>query len=123
MSVASAQNENQETKRLPLTPEEIADRRVPANPQVSPDGRFVAFTVATASQKGEHKEQAIWLSRDWAAAEQFTAGIAEDANPVWSPDGNRLLFVSDRAERGKSKLYLLRLDGGEALSLGELEGE
>jgi dipeptidyl aminopeptidase/acylaminoacyl peptidase len=123
MSVASAQTENQETKRLPLTPEEIADRRVPADPQISPDGRFVAFTVATASQKGEHKERAIWLSREGGAAEQFTAGIAEDINPNWSPDGTRLLFVSDRAERGTSKVYLLRLDGGEALPLGELQGE
>ncbi|HKG27086.1 MAG TPA: S9 family peptidase, partial [Thermomicrobiales bacterium] len=42
---------------------------------------------------------------------------------AWSPDGTRLLFVSDRAERGTSKLYLLRLDGGEARPLGDLQGD
>lgn len=123
MSAASAQTAQQESKRLPLTPEEIADRRVPGDPRVSPDGRLVAFTVAAASQKGEHREQAIWLSRDGAAAEQFTAGISEDTDPRWSPDGRQLLFISDRAQRGTSKLYLLRVDGGEALPLGDLEGE
>jgi dipeptidyl aminopeptidase/acylaminoacyl peptidase len=123
MSVASAQTEIRETKGLPLTPEEIADRRVPTNPRMSSDGRLVAFTVAAASQKGEHKEQAIWLSRDGGAAEQFTAGVGEDADPLWSPDGSHLLFVSDRAERGTAKLYLLRTDGGEAQPLGELQGE
>ncbi|MEA2524616.1 MAG: hypothetical protein QOF73_1843 [Thermomicrobiales bacterium] len=123
MPGVSDRTDNDQTKRLPLTPEEIADRRVPADPQVTPDGRLVAFTVAAASQKGEHKEQAIWLSRDAGAAEQFTSGTAEDADPRWSPDGSRLLFVSDRAERGTSKLYLLRVDGGEARPLGELQGE
>jgi dipeptidyl aminopeptidase/acylaminoacyl peptidase len=106
-----------------LTPEELADRRVPANPRVSPDGRLVAFTVAAASQRGEHKEQAIWLSRDGRAAEQFTAGVAEDGEPRWSPDGRRLLFLSDRAERGVSKVYLMRVDGGEAQPLGDLRGK
>ena len=109
----------------PLTPEELADRLVPADPRLSPDGRAVVFAVAPAGKKGEHKEQALWIAREGEPARPLTAGVAHDANPRWSPDGRRLLFCSDRAERGDEtfKLYLLPLDGGEAQPLGDLQGE
>ncbi|MGH2559039.1 MAG: prolyl oligopeptidase family serine peptidase [Thermomicrobiales bacterium] len=107
----------------PLTPEELADRLVPSDARISPDGRHVAFTVAPAGRKGEHPEQAIWLSRDGAPAEPFTSGIAGDEAPRWSPDGSKLLFLSDRAERGTCQIYLISLTGGEARPLGDLKGE
>lgn len=113
----------QPAKPAPLTPEELADRLAPSDPRISPDGRHVAFAVAPAGRRGEHPDQAIWLSRDGAPAEQFTSGIACDNAPRWSPDGTRLLFLSDRAEREKSKLYLISLNGGEARALGDLESE
>src|SRR4051794_37598264 len=107
----------------PLTPAELADRLTPSDPRISPDGKLVAFRVAPMGKKSEHAEGAIWLSRNGEAATQFTSGVANDRSPRWSPDGSRLVFISDRAERGKDKLYLLPLNGGEALPLGELTGE
>src|SRR5688500_243851 len=85
----------------PLTPEEIVDRPVPEKPALSPDGASVAFTVRPYGRKGEHDERAIWLSRNGAPGEAFTSGTADDNWPVWSPDGTKLLFTSDRKERGK----------------------
>lgn len=111
------------TERKPLTPEEIADRLIPEDVQLSPDGRDVAFNVRAASKKGEHWEKAIWLSRDGAPAAAFTSGVSDDRSPRWSPDGTRLAFISDRKEREKSKLYVIRLDGGEARPIGDLEGD
>ncbi|MFL5762080.1 MAG: S9 family peptidase [Thermomicrobiales bacterium] len=107
----------------PLTPAELTDRLSPTDPQISLDGAFVAFTVAPMAKKGEHLESAIWMSRNGESAVQFTSGVAHDHSPRWSPDGRKLLFLSDRAERGKDKLYLLPLDGGEAKALGDLSGE
>jgi dipeptidyl aminopeptidase/acylaminoacyl peptidase len=109
----------------PLTPEELADRLVPGDPRLSPDGRHVLFVVAPAGKKGEHKDSALWLSRDGAPAKPFTAGTANDHSPRWSPDGTQILFCSDRAERGseKHKLYLIPAAGGEARPLGDLQGE
>jgi dipeptidyl aminopeptidase/acylaminoacyl peptidase len=109
----------------PLTPEEIADRPRPNDPQISPDGRHVLFTVSAAAKKGETPEAAIWLSRDGAPAKPFTSGVANDQSPRWSPDSARVAFLSDRAdkERKKSKLYVIELAGGEAQPLGELEGD
>jgi dipeptidyl aminopeptidase/acylaminoacyl peptidase len=108
----------------PLTPEELADREVPAEPRISPDGRSVVFVVATAGQQGEHPQSALWISRDGAPVRKLTAGVFEDRAPRWSPDGSKLLFLSDRVERGKEKgLYVLPMDGGEALQLGDLAGK
>ena len=106
----------------PLTPEEVVDRHVPADPQFAPDGSSLLFTVAPGGRVGEHKDQALWVARDGAAARPFTAGTAHDANPRWSPDGRHVLFTSDRAERGEHRLYLLAMDGGEARPLGDLHG-
>ncbi|MCC6792983.1 MAG: PD40 domain-containing protein, partial [Thermomicrobiales bacterium] len=116
---------SEKNERKPLTPEEIADRLIPSDPQISPDGRHVAFVVNATSKKEKHWEKSIWLSRDGAAAAPFTTGVAADQNPRWSPDSARLVFVSDRkdSEHEKGKLYLIRLDGGEAQPLGELEGD
>jgi dipeptidyl aminopeptidase/acylaminoacyl peptidase len=115
--------EDQVTPPSPLTPAELADRLTASDPRISPDGTMVAFAVAPMGKKSEHAERAIWLSRNVEPAVQFTSGVANDHSPRWSPNGNRLLFLSDRAERGKDKLYLLPLDGGEAKPLSELSGE
>lgn len=111
--------------RLPLTPEELADRLVPEHPRISPDGRSVVFGVAPKGTSGKHKDQVLWISRDGAPARPLTGGGAHDADPRWSPAGDRLLFRSDRHERGDDtfRLYVLPMAGGEARPLGDLTGE
>src|SRR4051794_29431004 len=98
----------------PLTPEEIADRLIAEDPQISPDGKSVAFAVRPTGKKGEQVERAIWLSRGDQSAFQLTSGTADDQSPRWSPDGKRLAFISDRKTREKYRVYVLKLDGGEA---------
>jgi dipeptidyl aminopeptidase/acylaminoacyl peptidase len=123
----------------PLTPEELTDRLVPEDPRISPDGRSVVFAVAPRGQRDKRKRQAIWLARDGASAQPLTAGAAHDANPRWSPDGQRILFCSDRPvatastpatpapteddDEERFRLFLIALNGGEAQPLGNLVGE
>src|SRR4051794_32159401 len=107
------------TATHPLTAEMIVDGRVPDDPQLSPDGRFVAFTVATAARREEYPQSAIWLARTDHAMppRQLTTGVANDTHPRWSPDGTWLYFLSDRAKRDKAQLQRLALAGGEAEAL------
>lgn len=107
----------------PLKAREIVDRLAPRAPTISRDGRLVAFEVAPWGYKGKSPSRAIWVSRDGAAARQFTTGTAVDSNPVWSPDGSRLAFLSNRNDEKKAQIFLMAADGGEAAALGKLDGE
>ena len=106
------------------TPEILADVRVPSDPRMSPDGRWVAATVAPVGKRDAHRASAIWLASTAGDidARQLTSGLAEDSHPRWAPDSQRLVFVSDRAKRGVNQLYLLNLAGGEATALTDEAG-
>jgi dipeptidyl aminopeptidase/acylaminoacyl peptidase len=105
-----------------LTAELIVDQQFPQDVQIAPDGKEVAYILAPWGKKEEYETSAIWVaSADRAReARQFTAGEAHDWHPRWSPDGQRLAFLSDRAKRGTAQLYLIAADGGEALALTSL---
>jgi Tol biopolymer transport system component len=77
------------------------------NPRFSPDGRRIAMSITSGGQSD------LWIY-DWArdAPTKFTFDSANDGGPVWSPDGRRLAFYSDRATRGINQLYWQRSDGG-----------
>src|SRR5437660_6189052 len=83
------------------------------NPQLSPDGKWVAYTVTEQSLKDNRGIARIWLA-DVAsgAVRQLTAGPGSDRQPRWSPDGRTLAFVSTR-ENG-AQLWVLPIAGGEA---------
>lgn len=107
----------------PIKAKTIVDRLVPLNPAISQDGALVAFTVAPGGYKGEHPKRSIWLSRNGEAARQFTSGKAVDSNPVFSPDGTKLAFLSNRNNDEKTQIFTISLAGGEASSLGKFDGE
>jgi dipeptidyl aminopeptidase/acylaminoacyl peptidase len=108
-----------------ITAEELADRMVPADPRISPDGSRVAFVAAPVGKTGEHRIRAIWIGEHGQPARQLTAGTANDHSPRWSPDGRHLLFQSDRLKPGddEQRLFVLPIAGGEARPLGDLVGE
>jgi Tol biopolymer transport system component len=109
----------------PLSPEEIVDRIVPADPQISPDGSRVAFVAEPVGRKGEKKIRALWLADGQSPARQLTSGAANDGDPRWSPDAMRILFLFDRVpgEDESLRLFLLPIADGEAQASGNLSGE
>ena len=92
-----------------------------SDPQVSPDGRRVAFVATTLSEERDEYLSAIWLvDSDGGAPRRFTAGPKRDTSPRWSPDGRRLAFISERDGK-KPQLYSIPLDGGEPTRLTDLK--
>ncbi|HEX4379433.1 MAG TPA: hypothetical protein VH022_05340, partial [Candidatus Acidoferrum sp.] len=83
-----------------------------AEPAVSPDGKWVVYTVATPDMDANRSASNIWLvSTESGAPIQLTQS-GKDSSPAWSPDGKLIAFLSSRA--GESQVYLLSMDGGEA---------
>lgn len=112
------------TETRQLTAELLADLNVPSDPQVSPDGRWLAASVTTTATADKDRRAAIWLADTTGTrdARQITTGAANDTCPRWSPDGRELAFLSDRKERGKRQLQLLTLEGGEAREITDVRG-
>ncbi|GAA5534890.1 S9 family peptidase [Deinococcus aluminii] len=106
----------------PPGPESLLALAFPSDPQVSPEGRRVAFVLSRVEEEQPRQPEAdfarpryksrLWLS-DGGAARPLTQGEGRDSSPRWSPDGQTLAFV--REEGGhKGQLFLLPLTGGEA---------
>src|SRR3979490_370757 len=95
-----------------LTAEMIVDLTIPMGPQISPDGSLLAYTLQSKSKKDQHPTANIWLKTvdDSQPSRQFTSGDTFDHNPKWSPDGTQIAFLSDRANRGFSQLYLIAVN-------------
>src|ERR1022692_1682260 len=111
------------TEAVPeLTAELIVDGAVPQQPVISPDGRWVAYTVAPVGKRGERRVSALRLAAADASSppRQLTAGTAADSAPRWAPDPAALFFLSDRT--GSAQLHRIRLDGGEAEALTAWRG-
>jgi dipeptidyl aminopeptidase/acylaminoacyl peptidase len=94
-----------------------------ADPQISPDGRQVAFVRVTVNKKKEGYDTAIWIvpTDGSEAPRAFTNG--QDTSPRWAPDGSRLAFSRAVEKDGKpqpAQLYVLSLKGGEARALTDL---
>ncbi len=103
-----------------LKPSDLHDLNFASDVQISGDGRLVAFVVSKASNNRKGYESAIHLSRDGAAATQFTAGTGKDAAPRFSRDGTLLAFTRSTWDQ-KAQLMLMPLAGGEALALTSLK--
>jgi len=76
-------------------------------PSVSPDGSQVAFA---------YKGDIYKVSINGGQAARLTANDAFDSSPVWSPDGEKIAFVSDR-ENGAKDIFVMSSDGGPAQRL------
>ncbi|MCG6925620.1 MAG: S9 family peptidase [Acidobacteria bacterium] len=103
----------------PIDVDDLFDVREAHDPQLSPDSRFVAYTVTSTSLKDDKSETRIFMApAAGAEAIALTAeGVSSD-HPRWSPDGRFLAFLSKRKE-GKTQVYLLNRLGGEAEKLTE----
>ena len=108
--------------RRGVTAEDYLAFEQAGEPQISPDGKAVAYTVTTIDRKTNRRFTRIWMIANTGAAEPrpFTGETASSHSPRWSPDGTRLAFLAAR-DGGKTQIWVMPGQGGDAQRVTNLE--
>jgi dipeptidyl aminopeptidase/acylaminoacyl peptidase len=109
------------------TPEQMMKVQRIATVRPSPDGKQAAYVVTEAIMTPEKSEYlnhihlANFSTGAEATSRQITFGEKSATQPVWSPDGKRLAFLSNRS--GKNQIYVLHLAGGEGEPITDMKAD
>jgi dipeptidyl aminopeptidase/acylaminoacyl peptidase len=108
-------------RKRKITAEDLYKLRLPVALSISPCEKFIGY-IAERMDKKEKKYFSNILMHDLKTdrSVQFTHGDHSDQQPVWSPDGARLAFVSTRDK--KTGIYIMPSGGGAEKKLIEIEG-
>src|SRR3954470_6463552 len=83
--------------KRPLKVDDLFNLKEVRDPQRSPDGKWVAYTVARAIKDTDKNDTDVWMvSWDGQQQVQLTSTPEGESSPRWSPDGKFLSFVSSR---------------------------
>ena len=121
---ADATPANGTAVRRTLTADDFYRVQALSDPQVSPDGLWVAYVVTAADRESDESRSAVWMV-SWDGKQQLalTGAAAGIDKPRWSPDGRYLAFTSTPPGSDKSQLMLMDRRGGDARQLTAISGE
>jgi len=110
-----------------ITLDDLAKFKTVADPQRSPDGKWVAYVVRSTDVEKDKSESDLWMvGWDGTQTVRLTSGPDNESAPRWSPDGRYLAFLASRGTEDEKKkgaqIWLLDRLGGEAQKLTEIEG-
>ena len=96
-----------------------------ATPAVSPDGEQIAFVVSRVDMAENKTRAQVWLAAadGTSPPRPLSSGDKSDTQPIWSPDGRSLVFVSSRSDtKGEATLHVIPIDGpGEVRTLATMK--
>lgn len=93
-----------------------------SDPQLSPDGKWVAYVVVTPDKKANTTYSDIWtIPSGGGVPRRLTDAPKHDRHPRWSPDGQWIAFESNRS--GGFQIYRMRPDGSDVRQMTTIATE
>lgn len=90
------------------------------NPSISPDGNHILFSRTRVDKINDRSVSNLWITDfEGRRVRELTSGSWRDSSPVWSPDGSKIAFLSDRD--GTNQLHVMWLDTREVAQLTHLQ--
>lgn len=107
------------TKRL-ITAEDLYELKSVTDPRLARNGKDLIYVETMMSkEKDDYISQLFYINLEHNHAPiQWTFGEYRNHSPRWSPDGEKVAFVSNRS--GKNQIYVLNKSGGEAKQITSL---
>ncbi|HMD33589.1 MAG TPA: hypothetical protein VKH42_01415, partial [Vicinamibacterales bacterium] len=91
-----------------------------SNPEISPDGSQVVFTRGFVDIMKDQAASNLWIiDAKGERLRQLTEGAFRDSAAVWSPDGKRIAFLSNRS--GSTQIHVMWVDTRETLQLTHVD--
>lgn len=115
-------------QKKPITPADYYRLQTVSNPQLSPDGKWVLYTLSSIDSAKDKRDRDLWMI-SWDGKEniQLTNGRGSESSAQFSPDGKYISFTASRdgddKEDKKSQVYLMDRRGGEAKQLTNIKGD
>jgi len=102
-----------------LTAQDAFNLELPADPQISPDGKLVVYVRSAADIMTDKRFSNLWIvNTDGSGHRPLTSGKHGIGSPRWSPDGTRLAYASD--EDGTNQIYVRWMDDGRTIKVTTL---
>ncbi|UCE06274.1 MAG: S9 family peptidase [bacterium] len=103
-----------------LNKETFMEMESVGSPNISPDGKHILFTRRWVDNMNDRYRSNLWIvGIEGKRVRELTHGNWRDFSPVWSPDGQKIAFLSDRD--GSTQLHVMWLDTREVAQLTHLE--
>ena len=102
---------------------DVFDLQYVRDPQISPDGTKVVYVRTKMDIMKDGRSSSLWIiNSDGTDHQKLTSNSYGESNPVWSPDGNRISFISNSDDGNGTEIFVYWTDSRQYSSISQLDG-